>query len=299
MLEPCTALLHGHSVSYHRAGEGSVLVLLHGIGSSSLTWEPVASALADRHDVIAPDFLGHGASAKPRGDYSLGAFASGIRDLLQLIGVERATIVGHSLGGGVAMQLAYQHPELCERLVLVSSGGLGHSVSPLLRAAALPGSEWVLPVIAGAAGGVGAKVGGVLAKVGLRVGNDMAEVGRGMADLGDREARLAFLDTLRAVVGPGGQRVSALDRLYLAADLPLLIVWGERDPIIPVGHGRRAHAAVPGSEMIEIEGAGHFPQLDDPAGFVAAVGRFVANTEPWVYDPAGVRELMLAGAGGQ
>jgi pimeloyl-ACP methyl ester carboxylesterase len=259
----------------------------------------VASALAARHDVIAPDFLGHGASAKPRGDYSLGAFASGIRDLLQLIGIERATIVGHSLGGGVAMQLAYQHPDLCERLVLVSSGGLGHSVSPLLRAAALPGSEWVLPVIAGAAGGVGGRVGGVLAKVGLRAGNDMAEVGRGMADLGDREARLAFLDTLRAVVGPGGQRVSALDRLYLAADLPLLIVWGERDPIIPVGHGRRAHAAVPGSEMIEIAGAGHFPQLDDAAGFVAAVDRFVASTEPWAYDPARVRELMLAGAGGQ
>jgi len=225
--------------------------------------------------------------------------ASGVRDLLQMIGVERATIVGHSLGGGVAMQLAYQHPELCERLVLVSSGGLGHSVSPLLRAAALPGSEWVLPLVAGAAGGLGAKVGGVLARVGLRAGNDMAEVGRGMADLGDREARLAFLDTLRAVVGPGGQRVSALDRLYLAADLPLLIVWGDCDPIIPVGHGRRAHDAVPGSEMLEIEGAGHFPQLDDPAGFVAAVNRFIATREPWSYDPARVRELMLAGADGR
>jgi pimeloyl-ACP methyl ester carboxylesterase len=216
---------------------------------------------------------------------------------LQLLGVERATIVGHSLGGGVAMQLAYQHPELCERLVLVSSGGLGHSVSPLLRAAALPGSEWVLPLVAGAAGGLGAKVGGALARVGLRAGNDMAEVGRGMADLGDREARLAFLDTLRSVVGPGGQRVSALDRLYLAADLPLLVVWGDCDPIIPVGHGRRAHEAVPGSELLEIEGAGHFPQLDDPAGFVAAVNRFIAGREPWSYDPARVRELMLAGAG--
>ena len=170
MLTSCTAVLHGHRVSYRRAGEGSAVVLLHGIGSTSLTWEPWRPSLAERHDVIAPDFLGHGASAKPRGDYSLGAFASGVRDLLQLIGVERATLVGHSLGGGVAMQLAYQHPELCERLVLVSSGGLGHSVSPLLRAAALPGSEWVLPAVAGAAGGVGAKVGGVLARVGLRAG---------------------------------------------------------------------------------------------------------------------------------
>ena len=120
-----------------------------------------------------------------------------------------------------------------------------------------------------------------------------------MADLGDREARLAFLDTLRSVVGPGGQRVSALDRLYLAADLPLLIVWGDCDPIIPVGHGRRAHDVVPGSEMLEIEGAGHFPQLDDPAGFVAAVNRFIATREPWSYDPARVRELMLAGADGR
>ena len=137
----------------------------------------------------------------------------------------------------------------------------------------------------------------MLARVGLRAGNDMAEVGRGMADLGDREARLAFLDTLRAVVGPGGQRVSALDRLYLAADLPLLIVWGDCDPIIPVGHGRRAHEAVPGSEMLEIAGAGHFPQLDDPAGFVTAVNRFIAAREPWSYDPARVRELMLAGSG--
>ena len=299
MLTSCTAVLHGNVVSYRRGGGGQAVVLLHGIGSTSLTWESVAPALAERHDVIAPDFLGHGSSAKPRGDYSLGAFASGVRDLLQVLGVERATLVGHSLGGGVAMQFAYQHPELCERLVLVSSGGLGHSVSPLLRAAALPGSEWVLPAVAGAAAGLGAKVGGALARVGLRAGHDMSEVGRGMAELGDREARQAFLDTLRAVVGPGGQRVSALDRLYLAADLRLLIVWGERDPIIPVGHGRRAHDAVPGSEMLEVPGAGHFPQLDDPAGFVTAVNRFIAGTEPWAYDPARVRELMLAGSGGQ
>ena len=155
MLTSCTAVLHGNAVSYRRAGEGQAVVLLHGIGSTSLTWESVAPSLADRHDVIAPDFLGHGASAKPRGDYSLGAFASGVRDLLQVLGVERATLVGHSLGGGVAMQFAYQHPELCERLVLVSSGGLGHSVSPLLRAAALPGSEWVLPAVARAVVGPG------------------------------------------------------------------------------------------------------------------------------------------------
>src|SRR5256885_12220678 len=145
MLQSCTAVLHGHRVSYLRAGEGSAVVLLHGIGSNASTWEPVGSALAEAHDVIAPDFLGHGASAKPRGDYSLGAFASGVRDLLQLLGVERATIVGHSLGGGVAMQLAYQHPELCERLVLVSSGGPGPSGSPPPPPGAPPRPGWGAP----------------------------------------------------------------------------------------------------------------------------------------------------------
>ena len=94
--------------------------------------------------MIAPDLIGHGDSATPRGDYSLGAHAASIRDLLAAIGVDRATIVGHSLGGGVAMQFFYQFPQRVERLVLVSSGGLGREVSPLLRSAALPGASALL-----------------------------------------------------------------------------------------------------------------------------------------------------------
>src|SRR4051795_5915654 len=139
--------LHGHRVAYRSAGSGPVIVLVHGITSTSATWERVMPALAKRFTVIAPDLLGHGQSAKPRGDYSLGAYASGIRDLLIALGHERATFVGHSLGGGIAMQLAYQFPEQCERLVLVASGGLGRDITPLLRAASLPGSELVLPVL--------------------------------------------------------------------------------------------------------------------------------------------------------
>jgi pimeloyl-ACP methyl ester carboxylesterase len=136
--------LHGHHVEYRRAGSGPPVVLIHGMVNSSRHWEEVALRLADDYDVIAPDLLGHGDSATPRGDYSLGAHAAAIRDLLAAIGIDRATIVGHSLGGGVAMQFFWQFPERTERLALVSSGGLGQDVSPLLRTAALPGVNSLL-----------------------------------------------------------------------------------------------------------------------------------------------------------
>src|SRR5206468_2738413 len=139
--------LHGHRVGFRMAGEGPLIVLIHGITSRSDVWLEVMENLAEDHTVIAPDLIGHGRSAKPRGDYSLGAYASGGRDLVGVLGFEKGTVVGHSLGGGIALQLAYQFPEYCERLVLISSGGLGQEVNPLLRAAALPGAEFVLPLI--------------------------------------------------------------------------------------------------------------------------------------------------------
>src|SRR5258707_2606983 len=138
--------LHGNRVGYRTAGDGpEVIVLVHGITGSSETWAEVIPALGEEFTVVAPDLLGHGQSAKPRGDYSLGAYASGVRDLVASLGHDHATVVGHSLGGGVAMQLAYQFPERCDRLVLVSSGGLGREVPPPPRPAALPRSGVVLP----------------------------------------------------------------------------------------------------------------------------------------------------------
>src|SRR5215213_9773690 len=123
------------------AGSGPPVVLVHGMVNSSLHWKRVALRLADRHTVVAPDLIGHGDSATPRGDYSLGAHAAVIRDLLAALGVRRATIVGHSLGGGVAMQFFWQFPHRVERLGLVSSGGLGGEVSLLLRSVAVPGAS--------------------------------------------------------------------------------------------------------------------------------------------------------------
>jgi pimeloyl-ACP methyl ester carboxylesterase len=292
-----TIELHGHPVTYHQAGEGPVLVLLHGITSSSRTWRAVMPALAETHTVVAPDLLGHGESAKPRGDYSLGAYASGVRDLLAALGHERATVVGHSLGGGIAMQLAYQFPERVERLVLVNSGGLGREVSLLLRSATLPGAEYVLPLLCkpGVRNAAGA-LGGMLGRVGLRPNNDVMGVAEGFASLGEDDARRAFLHTVRAVMDIGGQRVNATDRLYLAAHLPTLIVVGERDPMIPAAHGRAAHALLPASRLEVMPGAGHFPFNDDPAAFVAILRAFLRDTEPAHFDEDRVRELLLEGA---
>src|SRR6266403_1908579 len=288
--------LHGHRVSYRRAGWGPLVVLIHGIAGSSETWADVIEPLAEHYTVVAPDLLGHGESAKPRGDYSLGAYASGVRDLLGALGHERASVVGHSLGGGVAMQFAYQFPERCERLVLVSSGGLGREVHTMLRAAALPGSEWVLPVICtqgllDAVRGVARFVG----RAGLRAAPDLEEIWQGYASLGDADCRQAFVHTLRTIIDPGGQRVNATDRLYLAAELPTMIVWGEQDRVIPPTHARAAHAAIPGSRLELFPDAGHFPHRSDPRRFVEVLLDFVRTTEPARVSDARWRDRLRSG----
>ena len=286
--------LHGHQVSYHQIGEGPPLLLLHGITSSSQTWRRVAEGLAEQHTVIAPDLLGHGTSAKPQGDYSLGAYASGVRDLLIALGHPRVTVVGHSLGGGIAMQLAYQFPERVDRLVLVSSGGLGREVSLMLRAATLPGSEIVLPLLCQPVlRDAASVVGGLLSRLGIRSTGDIEGIAAGFTSLGEDDARRAFIHTARSVMDIGGQRVDATDRLYLCAHLPTLIVWGERDPMIPVTHARAAHALMPGSRLDLFEGAGHFPFNDDPDRFVATLSTFMAETEPAQLDEESIRALLV------
>jgi len=282
---PETVIVHGRSVSYMEAGEGPVLLLVHGIAGSCENWREVIEPLSRRHTVIAPDFPGHGASEAGAGDYSIGALAAGLRDLLLTLGHERATVVGHSLGGGVAMQLAYQFPEMIERLVLVSSGGLGPEVSPVLRAAALPGADLFISLTAGAGQKVGSALGRGLSVLGLRPNADVAEVARGYASLKDADRRAAFLDTLRAVVSTRGQRVHAGDRLYLAEAVPVLIVWGARDSIIPARHGEDAHRAIPGSRLEVFDDVGHLPQLEAPGRFIAVLERFLRETEPAQFDP--------------
>jgi pimeloyl-ACP methyl ester carboxylesterase len=288
--------LHGTPITYAQAGEGPALLLIHGMAGDFKNWSEVIEPLAKHHTVIAPDLPGHGESAPGGGDYSLGALASGLRDLLAALGHDSATLVGHSLGGGIAMQFAYQFPEMIERLVLVSSGGLGPEVSIVLRAAALPGADRFIATTASGLGAVGSAIGRGLGVVGLRPGPDIAEVGRGYLSLADRNRRAAFLSTLRSVVGTGGQRVQAGDRLYLAEGLPVLIVWGARDPIIPVHHGERANEAIPGSSLEIFEGVGHLPQIEAPARFVAVLEQFLDETEPNRFDAAEWRARIQAAA---
>jgi pimeloyl-ACP methyl ester carboxylesterase len=283
--ETKTAMLHGRPVSYVEAGEGPVVLLIHGMAGTLENWQEVSEPRARHHTVIAPDLPGHGGSGPGGGDYSLGALAAGLRDLLVTLGHRRASLVGHSLGGGIAMQFSYQFPEASERLVLVSSGGLGPEVSPILRAAALPGADFFIAQTSRAALRPGAAISRGLGAIGLRPNADVAEVARGYASLADPDRRAAFLATLRSVVGTGGQRVDASDRLYLAEGMPVLIVWGERDPIIPARHGERAHEAMPGSLLEVFEGVGHLPQLEAPARFVGVLERFLSETEPARFDP--------------
>src|SRR3954464_12596117 len=273
--------LHGHRVIYRVAGSGPPVVLIHGMVNSSRHWESVALRLADRYTVIAPDLIGHGDSAAVRGDYSIGAHATSIRDMLAVIGIDRATIVGHSLGGGVAMQFFYQFPQRTERLVLVSSGGLGQDVSPLLRTAALPGASAALWMVAHPRLVAGLEHAGQrLRRRGAGKGVYLQAVARALRPLSQAGAREAFLQTLRSVIDVKGQRVSARDRLYLLRNMPTLIVWGERDNTIPLEHGRWAHHAVPGSRFESLPRAAHFPHLEDPDGLAAVLRDFVETTEP-------------------
>ena len=276
-------MLHGHRISYRVAGDPNlpVLLLIHGLTSSSATWDPVIPVLAEHAHVIAPDLLGHGGSDKPRADYSLGALASVLRDLLERLGHTQVSVVGHSLGGGVAMQFAYQYYDFCERLVLVSSGGLGREVSLALRAATLPGAELVLPVIANTyVRDAGLSVSRLLARLSIRPRPSIVEAARGYASLAESPARSAFVHTLRSVVGPGGQRVSAHDHLYLGEGRPTLIVWGELDTVIPVSHAYAAHEAIPQSRLVVFEQSRHFPHQDEPARFADLLADFLATTSP-------------------
>lgn len=288
-------VVHGHRRAFVRAGKGPALLLLHGIGNNCHTWGGVIDRLAPTHTVIAPDLLGHGASDKPRGDYSIAAYANGMRDLLTVLDIERATVVGHSLGGGIALQFAYQFPERCERLAVVGSGGLGPELSAGLRAAALPGAELVLTALTGLSGPL--RLGfQALERIGDLGGwrrlRDLAEAGDALLALKDVEARRAFLRTLRGVVDARGQAVTALDRLYLADAIPMLVVWGGRDPIVPARHAETVRGLVPSARIEVFREAGHWPHLDEADRFASVLLDFIASTDPAAHDLDSWRSLL-------
>ncbi|MDQ1752805.1 MAG: hypothetical protein QOE71_3861 [Pseudonocardiales bacterium] len=287
-LAESTVILHGNVLSYvdtgpvrargGNSGAGPVVLFVHGILGSHHNWAELLAELSEDARVIAPDLFGHGASAKPMGDYSLGAHAAALRDLLDVLGIETVTLVGHSLGGGIAMQFGYLFADRVDRMALISSGGLGREVSVLLRAAVLPGSELVLPLLASnrvrdAVGWVAGRV----RRLGLSAPPDAVEAWREMASFSQPDSRRAFLATARSVIDAGGQTVYAGNRFALIGSLPVLIVWGARDPIIPYRHGLSAHRELPQSTFELFEHSGHFPHLDDPDRFSRVLRRFIAQ----------------------
>ncbi|MFL6128600.1 MAG: alpha/beta fold hydrolase [Mycobacteriales bacterium] len=279
---PCTARLRGEDLTYLDAGSGPPIVFVHGLLGSYRIWAHLVAVLAADHRVVAPDLFGHGGSAKPRGDYSLGAQAATLRDLLDELELGRVTLVGHSLGGGVALQFMYLFPDRVERLVLVSSGGLGRELNPLLRAPTLPGAEWVLPLLASRwarsrVEGIGRGVGRMLTRAGIRPNADVSEAWLGFVSLGDADSRRAFLASVRAVIDPGGQTVTAGPLLHRLGAVPTLLVWGGRDRMIPALHAAAAATAIPRSRVEIFERAGHFPHLDEPDRFLRVLRDFTAG----------------------
>ena len=290
-------MVHGYRRAFLQAGSGPTVLLIHGIGDSADSWRDVMPDLARDHTVVAPDLLGHGESDKPRADYSIAAYANAMRDLLSVLDIDRVTVVGHSLGGGVAMQFAYQFPERCERLVLVSTGGVSHEVNPMLRFAAAPNADLVLPLL-GAPGArlLGKVLFGTLRAMKTGLGRDADQLSRVFDALPDASSRRAFVRTLRAAVDWRGQAITMLDRCYLARDMPTLLLWGDRDAVIPVSHAYQVHAAMPSSQLEVFADTGHFPHQNDPARFVRVFRDFYHGTEACSHSADEWRALLRKGS---
>ena len=289
--------IHGHRRAFVKAGKGPALLLLHGVGCDHTSWDEVIEPLSRRFTVIAPDLLGHGQSDKPRADYTLGGFANGMRDLLTILGIDKVTVIGHSFGGGVAMQFAYQFPERTERLMLVASGGLGPEVSPGIRMISTPGFEQLMGVLTlpglRHAGVLGLRA---LAATPWKATRDLDEVATIFDSFKDKQARQAVRHVVRAVVDWQGQIVTMADRAYLTEAMPMRVVWGRDDKVIPVRHASNAAALAPRSRVEVVPDAGHFPHKDDPERFVAIVTEFVRTTDPATYSRARFRALLKSGA---
>ncbi|HLK36510.1 MAG TPA: alpha/beta hydrolase [Polyangiaceae bacterium] len=289
--------IHGYRRAFVHAGSGPALLLIHGIGDSSRTFRHLVPRLARRHTVVAPDLLGHGRSDKPRADYSVAGYANAMRDLISVLDIDRVTVVGHSLGGGVAMQFAYQYPDRCDRLVLVSSGGVSREVHPLLRLASAPLADLTLPLLELSTTRVAVRAAfRVLERLDRDIGRDADDLVSVLFDaLSDKTARQAFTRTLRAVVDVRGQVVTMLDRCYLTRGMPTMLVWGRRDAVVPYDHALLAHAAMPGSRLETFPDAGHFPHHADPARFLAVLEDFLATTAPSSYSAEHWRQLLRRG----
>lgn len=273
-------LQSGHRLCYLDAGpiDGEPIVLLHGLMSDSSTWDPAIGPLAEHGlRVIAPDLIGHGKSDKPRVRYGLDFFATSVSELLTALGIPRATVAGHSLGGAIAVYFARFHTAQLYRLVLVSSGGLGREVHPILRAATVPGASHILRAMVNERTAPMYRAPRLHRSLRLRPEAvvNLSRMGRALVT---PDGRSAFFTAARSVMYPLGQRGSMLDMGFLTPDVPTLIVWSEKDPIIPVSHAYAAHHQVPGSTLALLPGSSHEPHRRHAQRFADLVAGFIRDT---------------------
>ncbi|GAA1937874.1 alpha/beta fold hydrolase [Nocardioides marmoribigeumensis] len=296
-LEVQYVTIHGHRRAFVKAGSGPAILLLHGMACDHTTWNPIIRRLARRHTVIAPDLLGHGRSDKPRADYSVGGYANGMRDLLTVLGIDRVTVVGHSLGGGVAMQFAYQFPERTERVALIAPGGLGREVTPIIRAVTLPGFHTAmgLATLPGVRHAVTGSLRG-LKRTGHPVLRDLGEIADIVEHLKDPRSRRALAHVVRACVDLRGQIITMVDRAYLTQEMPLCLIWGQDDQVIPATHAARIRSVAPGVRVTITPGCGHFPHKEDPELVVSTLERFIRTTQPATHHRGRWRALLKNGA---
>ncbi|MBW6439554.1 alpha/beta fold hydrolase [Actinoplanes hulinensis] len=293
MTSPRQTMILGSELAYTTAGTGPAVLLVHGLGGDRRTWRHLIGPLAAGHTVIAVDLPGHGQSGAPAGDFSLGAHATALRDLLITLGHGSATVVGHSLGGGIALQFAYQFPERTDRLVLISSGGLGPEVTPVLRAATLPGAEVVVAGMALLPRWLTRRVVPVLSLLpGVAARQDAGPLAEGLHQLLGATHRRAFIRTARSVLGWRGQAVSATSHLQLLADLPVMVAWGDHDATIPPRHHQAVADLLANPTVVEITGAGHYPHETAVDQILPALLAFLAGSTAFRYSEDRWRHLL-------
>jgi pimeloyl-ACP methyl ester carboxylesterase len=292
--------VHGKRRAYVKTGSGPALLLLHGLACDRTTWDRVIPILAKKYTVIAPDLLGHGLSDKPRADYTLGGYANGMRDLLTVLDIDKVTVVGHSFGGGVAMQFAYQYPERTQRVMLVSSGGLGAEVTPLIKLVQAPGWEGAMRVLTlpgirhletTALRALSSYGAGPLRKY----TRDLDEAASIVESWRDRRTRFAVRHLVRAVIDWHGQIVTMSDRAYLTESMPMAVVWGRDDQVLPVRHSSNVAALAPDATVTVLPDSGHFPHRDHPEEFARLLDQFVNATKPSVYNRSKFRRMLRNG----
>ena len=267
----------GLPIRYLSAGEGPPLVLLHGAGDNALDWRWVLPALARTHHVYAPDLPGSDDSAKPAADYSPAFFERFVSGFIDALGIGRATFVGSSLGGLIALRLALSDPARIDALVLADSAGLGRTINPLFTSVNVPGlGEAAIPLWrtpAGAYQRAWARAMLLFARPGRVPRGWLTEQCRLAQSPGYLEAHLT---ALRTQVRPCGQREVLVDRLPLLK-MPTLIVWGARDRVFPKSQARDEVARLQEGSLELIPDCGHLPHIECPEPFVAAVERFSAK----------------------